>query len=76
MKTLDDWLGRSSEPLPKVFEESDYPNHHMAFIRCRSCETTWDAVYPDGVDVLRMECYNCHARDSEIAKYRKYIYKN
>jgi hypothetical protein len=69
-------MNRIPVPIPKTFEESDYPDHHMAKVRCRSCATTWDAVYPKVANVAAMECYNCHAKDSEVAKYHKYIYKN
>ena len=69
------WLDRQGFVLPAKFDERDYPNHHVATIRCKSCETTWDAVYPKGMDVAHVECYNCGTRDSEVAKYTKFIYK-
>lgn len=68
-------MDRQGSVLPAVFDERDYPNHHIAKLRCRSCGTDWDAVYPQSVDTTRVECYNCGARDSEVAQYVKFIYK-
>lgn len=73
--TAENWLDRKGKKLPVTFKESDYPDHHMATLRCRSCGQTWDAVYPKDMNVLRVFCRECGAQDSEVAKYTKYIYK-
>ena len=75
MPTPETWLDREGGPLPKVFEESDYPNHHIAIIRCLACDTLCEAVYPKDTNPRKIQCHRCGVKDSEVVKYGKFIYQ-
>lgn len=77
LSDLESWENRQ-EPEPNLlqaFNEADYPDHHLARVECLNCGAVSKVLYPNGCNVLRMLCPHCGARETEVVKYLKRIWK-
>lgn len=72
---LQSWTDRTVAPLRRKHDITDYPDYHVAKVRCIGCNNTAIAVYPPECNVLRMECPECGTRESEIVRYIKRVWK-
>ncbi len=69
------WVNRALPKIHPLHSVSEYPDHHIAAVRCLGCDRTAVAVYPTDCDVLRMECPSCGNRGAEIVRYLKRVWK-
>jgi len=62
-------------PPDRHMDEVDLYDHHVAVLRCVTCEYEFEAAYPAKTNPLRIRCPQCGERGVDVAKYLKYIYR-